>query len=80
MKTVELASEQAGLQRLADYVQLTRPRIGVMALFTVAVGFLLASGSEIRSILLFHTLLGTALVASAAMLSISGRSAKRMPE
>ena len=66
VKTVELASEQAGLQRLADYVQLTRPRIGVMALFTVAVGFLLASGSEIRSILLFHTLLGTALVASAA--------------
>ena len=29
--------------RLADYVELTRPRIAVMVLFTVAAGFCLAS-------------------------------------
>jgi protoheme IX farnesyltransferase len=52
--------------RLADYLQLTRPRIGVMVLFTVAVGFLLASGPEVRVALLLHTLVGTGLVASGA--------------
>ncbi len=52
--------------RLADYMQLTRPRIGAMSLFTVAVGYLLASGSDFRFVVLFHTLLGTGLVASGA--------------
>jgi len=52
--------------RLADYLQMTRPRIGVMALFTVAVGFLLASSPDVRIGLLLHTLIGTGLVASGA--------------
>jgi protoheme IX farnesyltransferase len=52
--------------RVADYVALTRPRIAVMALFTVAVGVLLASGRDLQPAVLFHTLLGTALVAAGA--------------
>ncbi|MFM8271086.1 MAG: hypothetical protein ACKODX_02010, partial [Gemmata sp.] len=30
--------------RLADYAELTKPRIAVMALFTVGAGYLLAAG------------------------------------
>ncbi len=52
--------------RIADYVQLTRPRIGAMALFTVAVGYFIGAGSDARAITLLHTLLGTALVAMGA--------------
>jgi protoheme IX farnesyltransferase len=52
--------------RLADYVQLTRPKIGVMALFTVAVGYLLAAGPAARLVTLLHTMFGTALVAAGA--------------
>jgi protoheme IX farnesyltransferase len=52
--------------RLADYLQLTRPRIGLMALFTVAVGYLLAAGADVRVAVLFHTLLGTGIVAGGA--------------
>ena len=66
MKTAEIAAPEAVRPRIADYVQLTRPRIGAMVLFTVAVGFLLASGLDVRLALLFHTLLGTGLVASGA--------------
>jgi protoheme IX farnesyltransferase len=48
---------------LANYLQLSKPRIVVMVLVTTAVGFCLASGTD-RSRLLW-TLLGTALAASA---------------
>jgi protoheme IX farnesyltransferase len=53
-------------QRLADYVELTKPRIAVMVLVTVAAGYLMAAGTDARLIPLLHTLLGTALVAGAA--------------
>ncbi len=65
MKTAVLEQTQApALPRLADYMQLTRPKIGAMALFTVAVGYLVAAGTDARFLPLFHTMLGTALVAS----------------
>jgi protoheme IX farnesyltransferase len=51
---------------LADYLDLTKPRIAVMSLFTVAVGFLLGSAPTFAFELFFHTLLGTALVAAGA--------------
>jgi len=53
-------------QRLADYVELTKPRIAVMVLITVAAGYLLAAGSSAKLVPLVHTLIGTALVAGAA--------------
>jgi heme o synthase len=49
--------------RLADYVELTKPKIAVMALVTVAVGFLLGAAPAVRFEYLLHTLIGTALVA-----------------
>jgi protoheme IX farnesyltransferase len=52
--------------RLADYVELTKPRIAVVVLFTVAVGYLLAAGGKPELVPLWHTLFGTALVASGA--------------
>lgn len=52
--------------RVADYLELTKPRIAVMVLITVAVGYAFAAGPLANVATLFHTLLGTALVASGA--------------
>ena len=49
-------------QRLADYVELTKPRIAVMVLVTVAAGYLMAAGVNAKLVPLLHTLIGTALV------------------
>jgi protoheme IX farnesyltransferase len=50
--------------RLADYLELTKPRIAVMALFTVAAGYLLGAGPAAEFRVLFFTLLGSGLVAA----------------
>jgi len=50
--------------RFADYLELTKPRIAVMALFTVGVGYVLAAGAATQVVVLFHTLLGAGLVAA----------------
>jgi protoheme IX farnesyltransferase len=52
--------------RLADYCELTKPRVAVLVLFTVAAGALLAAGGAVEPLLLLHTVLGTALVAAGA--------------
>jgi protoheme IX farnesyltransferase len=52
--------------RLADYVELTKPRVAVLVLFTVGAGVLLASGTDFRLLVLLHTVFGTALVAAGA--------------
>lgn len=52
--------------RLADYVTLIKPRLSLMVLFTVAAGFIAASGPALDLLLLVHTLAGTALVAFGA--------------
>src|SRR5262245_9863762 len=54
----------AARSRLADYLELTKPKIAVMALFTVAVGYLLGAGGAALWVVLFHTLLGAGLVAA----------------
>jgi protoheme IX farnesyltransferase len=69
MKTaVTIYDEAPALSRtrLADYVELTKPRIAVMVLVTVAAGVILASDGPINWLLLVNTLFGTALVASGA--------------
>ncbi|WP_439628103.1 heme o synthase [Gemmata sp.] len=50
--------------RVADLVVLTKPRIAVMALFTVAAGYWLGAGAGSDARVLFHTLLGAGLVAA----------------
>lgn len=52
--------------RWLDFVELTKPRIAVLVLFTVAVGALLARRGTVNWEQLLHTLLGTGLVAAGA--------------
>jgi heme o synthase len=74
VKTVVLAEPEARAQavladagsRLAAYVALTKPRIAVMVLVTVATGFLLGARGAAHPSALFLTLLGTGLVAGGA--------------
>ena len=49
-----------------DFVQLTKPRVAVLVLFTVAAGALLAGGLHVNGLVLFNVLFGTALVAAGA--------------
>jgi protoheme IX farnesyltransferase len=74
VKTVALAEPQSPAQaalavaegRLAAYVALTKPRITVMVLVTVATGFLLGARGASHPSTLLLTLLGTGLVAGGA--------------
>lgn len=50
--------------RIADFVELTKPKIAVMALFTVAIGYLLGAANEASVWTLCHVLLGSGLVAA----------------
>lgn len=52
--------------RMADYIELTKPRVAVLVLFTVGAGVLLAAGRDVQFLVLFHTVFGTALVAAGA--------------
>lgn len=52
--------------RVMDYVELTKPRVTVLVLFTVGAGVLLAGGRDFSFLVLLHTVLGTALVAAGA--------------
>ncbi|HTU89038.1 MAG TPA: heme o synthase [Gemmataceae bacterium] len=55
-----------GRARVADYVELAKPRVAVLVLFTVGAGVLLAGGRDFSFLVLLHTVLGTALVAAGA--------------
>jgi protoheme IX farnesyltransferase len=50
--------------RIADYLELTKPRIAVMALFTVGASYLLGAGAAAEAQTLFHALVGAGLVAA----------------
>ena len=63
MKT---AAASARFFSVMDYVQLTKPRITFLVIVTTFIGFLLASAGPIEYGLLFHTMLGTAMVAAGA--------------
>src|SRR3954467_6263914 len=52
--------------RLADYLQLIRPRLCAMALLTVAAGAVLASGGAPDWRVVTHAVVGAALVAAGA--------------
>jgi len=60
----EVAPSIASPSRFADYLELTKPRVAVMALFTVAVGYVLAAGASTQIAVLLHTLFGAGLVAA----------------
>lgn len=52
--------------RVADFVELTKPRIGLLVLATVAVSYTCARWGQPEPMVLLHTLLGTLLVAASA--------------
>src|SRR3990172_11926146 len=59
--------ERSGLlARLADFVELTKPRIVALELVTIVVAAHLASPRGIETWMLWHTVLGAALVAASA--------------
>jgi protoheme IX farnesyltransferase len=68
MKVAAVSVDAAPLERLriADYLELTKPRIAVLVLVTVGVGALLAGGRGVDKLLLLHAVVGTALVAAGA--------------
>ncbi len=51
-------------ERVADFLELTKPRVTSLVLVTTLVGFYLGSKSSLDIVLLLNTLLGTALVAA----------------
>src|SRR5205809_3306427 len=52
--------------RLPDLLELTKPRITSLVLLTTLVGFYMGSRVGVNVLLLFHTIVGTGLVASGA--------------
>jgi len=52
--------------RVADYLELLRPRMTLLVLFTVGVGAFLAAPAAVDAALIANALLGTALVAAGA--------------
>jgi protoheme IX farnesyltransferase len=65
-ETVALAPPRKAAGRLADYLALTKPRVAVLVLFTVAAGALLAGGRATPVAVVVHAVVGTALVAAGA--------------
>lgn len=61
-----LSALPAERSRFADYLELTKPRIAVMVLFTVAAGAWLAGRGAVDALLLLNAVLGTGLVAAGA--------------
>ena len=52
--------------RAGDYLELTKPRVTSLVLITTLVGFYMGTETGIEGLLLFHAVLGTALVAGGA--------------
>lgn len=72
----------SALARLRDYVELTKPRIAIMELVTVATAAWLAAWGPADLVVVLHALIGTALVAasgSAANQWLEQQSDARMP-
>ncbi len=66
LNAISLSGRRSLLARLADYVELTKPRISVMVLVTVAVAMFTGSWGPPPLALLVHTLVGVAAVAASA--------------
>ncbi|HET6574255.1 MAG TPA: heme o synthase [Fimbriiglobus sp.] len=64
VETTRLPAVSLPRTRLADYFELSKPKIGAMALVTVAVGYLLGAAPGFRADHLLHTLVGAGLVAA----------------
>ena len=59
-------SSSPAAARAADWITLTKPRLNLLVLVTTLAGLYLAEPTGVSSALLFHTLVGSALVAGGA--------------
>lgn len=67
MTTLAMEQEQPTLlSRIADYVELSKPRISVLVLVSVAVAYVLSRWGQPDPVVMIHVLLGTLLVAASA--------------
>ena len=65
--SISVARERLGaMARVADYVELTKPKISALVLVTVAVSGFVARWGTIEPILLLNTIVGTILIAASA--------------
>ncbi|HZR79655.1 MAG TPA: heme o synthase [Candidatus Binatia bacterium] len=62
-RSVAIAAQPA---RVADYVELTKPRITTMVVVSAAAGYYLGSDASVDVVRLLHAMAGTALIASGA--------------
>ena len=66
-RPLTISADRSGLgARLADYIELTKPRIVALELVTVAAAAYVASPRDLSVWLLVHTLVGAGLVAASA--------------
>jgi protoheme IX farnesyltransferase len=66
MQDENIAVHRFARLRVADFLELTKPRITFLVLITTLVGFYMGSRDGLNFLLLFHTIVGTGLVASGA--------------
>lgn len=67
ISTLTISDQRTGLvARLADYLELAKPRIAILVLVAVAVSYSVAVWGQPNPWVLLHLLLGTALVAASA--------------
>jgi protoheme IX farnesyltransferase len=66
VQTVCVATPERVPGRLADLIELTKPRLNFLVLVTTLFGFYMASAGPVNWLLLLCTLVGTALTAGAA--------------
>jgi protoheme IX farnesyltransferase len=63
---VSMSASQLFCAKTSDFLELTKPRLTSLVLFTTLVGFCSGIPGEIPLLLLLHTLVGTALMAGGA--------------
>jgi protoheme IX farnesyltransferase len=66
MQDENIAVHRFARLRVADFLELTKPRITFLVLITTLVGFYMGSQDGLNFLLLFHAIVGTGLVASGA--------------
>jgi heme o synthase len=63
---VAVSASRMPQARTSDFIELTRPKLTLLVLFTTFVGFCTGIGKSIPLLLLVHTLVGTALMSGGA--------------
>src|SRR5205809_3017327 len=66
MQDENMAVHRLTRLRVADLMELTKPRITFLVLITTLVGFYMGSRDSLNFLLLFHAIVGTGLVTSGA--------------